>query len=101
LGEEFRKICECSRTDSWHWRLWSKAAGGLLEADDIGVFRAAPDRRDHPSAGPKDAGNLAGGGSAVNHVHQAERGQHGVKPAGGRRYLLSAALQKCDVAQAR
>ena len=52
----------------------AKAAGGLLEEDYVGLFGTTPNGRNEPTAGPKYAGNLTGGSTTINHIHEAERG---------------------------
>src|SRR5262249_44555454 len=99
LSEKPRWIGKRAGTHPRHGRRWSKAARGLLEEDYVGLFGTAPNGSNKPHAGPKHAGNLAGGRRAIDHIHEAERGQYGVKPSSGCRQLLGAALEKLDVAQ--
>src|SRR4051812_20149235 len=92
-------IGERPGTDARHRRRWSKAAGGLLKEDYVRLFGTTPNGSNEPTAGPKHTGDLAGSGSAINHIHEAKRGQYGVKPPGGYRQLLGAALDKFDITQ--
>jgi hypothetical protein len=73
----------------------------LLEENDIALLGRRPNGCDETPTRPQDAPDLSCRRTAVNDVHETERGQEGVKRSVAGWQLLSAAFAQIDVGLAR